>query len=279
MPNQNQIDYWNGPAGQKWVDESTRLDRMLAPFAERVLSVAHLNNGEFVLDVGCGAGALSLKAAEQVGNSKGVLGIDVSEPLLALAQRRADEVGAPARFLQADASQYVTDQAADAMISRFGVMFFDDPIAAFQNLRQSLRSGGRLTFACWQHLSQNDWAFAPLQAAMPFLKEPPEPTDPNAPGPFAFHDKDRLEGILSGAAWDAIEIEPVEIDMVLPGKDVEDSASFMLQLGPLSRLLKAQDVDPEPVKAALVDLMKQHQTESGAVAMKSASWLLRATKP
>ena len=274
MSNADQIEYWNGPAGQKWVDQSDRLDAMLAPFADKVIAAAALKSGESVMDIGCGAGALTLRAAAKVGAEHGALGVDVSAPLIALARARAAAAKAPARFELADASAFTAPDPADIVVSRFGVMFFEDPAAAFANIRQSVKPGGRMAFACWQALGLNDWALAPLQAAMPFLKEAPAPADPTAPGPFAFQDKDRVAGILSDAGWKNVTIEPAEQAIVLPGDDTESTAKFMMQLGPLSRLLAAQGIDDALVEAALISLMQDHKTPDGRIAMKSACWLV-----
>lgn len=277
MNNDAQIDYWNGPAGQKWVDQSNRLDAMLAPFADAALEAASIKQGERALDIGCGAGALTLRAADVAGSAAS-LGVDVSEPLLKLAKRRAADAGSSARFEQADASAFTTDQAFDLMISRFGVMFFEDPAAAFANIRQQICADGRMAFMCWQKLSLNDWAFAPLQAALPLLKEAPPQPDPHAPGPFAFADKDRLADILTSAGWKNVAIEPFETPVTLPGDDVEASAAFMLKLGPLSRLIAAQDLDPGPIEDALKSRLTREMGADGQVTMKSACWRVTATR-
>ncbi|MFT5776127.1 class I SAM-dependent methyltransferase [Hyphomonas sp.] len=276
MNNADQIEYWNGPAGQKWVDQSNRLDAMLAPFADKVIAAADLKSGEAVMDIGCGAGALNLRAAAKVGAAHGALGVDVSAPLIALARARAAEANAPARFELADASVFTAPDPVGIVISRFGVMFFEDPAPAFANIRQSVKPDGRLAFICWQALSLNDWALAPLQAAMAFLKEAPAPADPTAPGPFAFHDKDRVARILSDAGWANVSIDPVETAIILPGDDVETTAKFMMQLGPLSRLLAAQGIDEAQVEAALITLMQDHKKPDGRIAMKSACWMVSA---
>tara|TARA_R110001592_G_scaffold80427_1_gene239546 strand:- start:1853 stop:2692 length:840 start_codon:yes stop_codon:yes gene_type:complete len=274
MNNADQVEYWNGPAGQKWVDQSNRLDAMLAPFADTVMAKAGLKPDERVMDIGCGAGALTLRAAAAVGAKHGALGVDVSAPLIELARARAKAAKAPARFELADASAFTAPDPVDIIISRFGVMFFEDPAAAFAKIRQSVKPGGRLAFICWQGLSVNDWALAPLQAAMPFFKETPAPADPTAPGPFAFQDKDRVAGILSDAGWANVAIDPVETTITLPGEDVETTARFMMQLGPLARVLGAQGIDPAPVEAALITLMQDHTTPEGRIAMKSACWIV-----
>lgn len=274
MNNDAQIEYWNGAAGQKWVEQSDRLDGMLQPFAEKVLEAAAIQSSERGLDVGCGAGALTLAATRASGS--GALGVDVSEPLLNLARKRASDAGLPAQFEREDASQFSAAEPFDLMISRFGVMFFEDPAAAFANIRKQLRSGGRLAFMCWQAFPINDWAFAPLQAAMPLLKELPEPPEPHAPGPFAFADKDRVARILGDAGWQNISIDSFETQMALPGDDVATSAGFMLEIGPLSRLIAAQDLDPEIIKNAVIERLSAEADENGRIAMKSACWLVRA---
>jgi len=279
MSNSDQVDYWNGEAGRKWVAEAERLDAMLAPYAEAVLARAALGSGEQVIDIGCGAGALSLAATAAVGGRPGALGVDVSEPLLALARRRAEAGDSAARFERGDASTYRPDTAADAVLSRFGVMFFDAPAAAFGNIRSFARPGGRLVFACWQALARNDWAFAPLQAALPLLKAPPPQPDPHAPGPFAFQDRDRVAAILGEAGWAAVEIEPFTPTMHLPGDNVAETAGFMMRLGPLSRLLAEQEIDETRVLDALVERLAQDLGPDGRVAMNAAAWIVHAHRP
>ena len=276
MNNDAMIEYWNGEAGKKWVDQSQRLDTMLAPFADKVLDAAAIQTGERALDIGCGAGVLTLGATQRAGDASGSLGVDVSEPLLALARKRAAEAKSCAQFEHADASIFEVPDKFDLMISRFGVMFFEDPSAAFANIRRQVRPGGRLAFMCWQALPLNDWAFAPLQAALPLLKEMPPMPDPTAPGPFAFADQDRLAQILGDAGWHDIAIDPFETQMALPGDDVGSSADFMLQLGPLSRLIAEQELDPTPLREAVINRLTENVQEDGRVAMRSACWLVRA---
>lgn len=278
MSNTDQIDYWNGPAGEKWVRQAARLDALLEPFADAVLETASLLESEHVLDVGCGAGALTLKAASQVGDQRGAMGVDVSQPLLALARHRATERGVPASFEEADAAFYRSQRPVDALISRFGVMFFDDPVAAFANLRDSLRPEGRMTFACWQSLSDNDWARAPLEAALPLLPEPPAPPPPGAPGPFAFADKDRVASILKDAGWRDIAIQPWLGRVTLPGDTVAEAASFMVELGPVARLVSQAGADLSEVEDALADRFSARAEENGRLKMPAAAWIVSATR-
>lgn len=276
MDNTEQIDYWNGKAGEKWVRHAERLDRLLAPFIDAVLESVALRSGEQVLDIGCGGGALSLAAAKMVEPTGSVRGVDVSAPLLALARRRAEEGGLAAAFEEADAATYRAERLVDAVISRFGVMFFNDPIAAFANLRANTKPDGRLCFACWQGLSENDWARAPLAAALPLLPEPPAPPTPGAPGPFAFADKDRVAGLLSDAGWQGIEIAPWRGKLTLPGETVAEAAGFMLELGPVARLVAESGADLDAVEATLIEALTPHAAPDGTVALPGAAWIVSA---
>lgn len=277
MPNEDQIAYWNGQAGEKWVQNAEQLDNLLAPFLPEILSRAALNEGEHVLDIGCGAGALTLQAERQVGTKRSAIGIDISEPLLALARQRAETAALAATFTKADASVYRAAQPLDAAVSRFGVMFFSDPVGAFEALRRNLRPEGRMVFACWKGLEHNGWASLALHAAMPFLSEPPPPPDPKAPGPFAFADKDRISRNLSDAGWRGISIDSWTGQLDLPGHTAEESADFLLKMGPMARVLSEQVIDIGPVRDAVVERIKSVSLGEGLVKLPAASWLVTAT--
>jgi len=277
MPNEDQIEYWNGEASTKWVTRSADLDAMLAPFIDAILSEARPQPGEVVLDVGCGAGALSLAAAARVGPTGGVTGIDVSRPLLDLARRRAGAMALPVRFEEADASSYRADQPVDCAVSRFGVMFFDDPKGAFTSMRRNLRPEGRMVFACWQAPEHNEWATLPLRLALPFLDSPPERPPEVAPGPFAFADADRVRAILEGGGWKSVQVSPWQGEMTLPGATPEETAAFMLGLGPLSRLLAGNDVVLDKVRDELCQTLGERQSEEGSVRLGASAWIVSAT--
>ncbi len=262
MDNSAQRDYWNSAAGQKWTREADALDAMLAPFNRAVLDAAKLKIGERVLDVGCGAGSLSLLAARETPQLR-LTGIDISEPLAKLARDRAEQAGVDLKVVVEDASAWASPDQFDALISRFGVMFFADPQAAFAHLRTLMAPRARLAFACWRPLLENAWALTPLQFGARFLKTPPQAADPYAPGPFAFADTARLESLLNAAGWRDVAIQPLQIDIALPGHRPEETAAFMMDVGPLSWHLKDQGIDPAPVGEALADFIRTRTDADG----------------
>ena len=274
MDNQDQSEYWNGDAGVRWVNFAQRLDAMLLPFAQSVLAQADIAPDEDVLDVGCGAGALSLMASKF---ARSVLGVDLSQPLIDLAWERS-KMAQSVQFTRTDASSFTLVKKRDVALSRFGVMFFADPVSAFSNIRQQLTSDGRMVFACWQSPAKNDWAKAPLEAAQPFFKELPSPPDPKAPGPFAFADSEYLTDILMDAGWNAVELIDWTKPIQLPGRDAKETASFMIEMGPLSKIIKAQDLDFEDVQRALVERLRGKAKPDGTIEMQASVWIVKASK-
>jgi len=274
MDNQQQSDFWNGDAGQRWVTFSDRLDAMLRPFADLILEAAHLSSEETVLDIGCGGGALSLLTTNK---AKSVLGVDISRPLIALARDRSKSTKSAA-FQHGDASNITLDKKRDVAISRFGVMFFSDPVSAFANIQAQLTDDGRLVFACWQSPVKNAWAKAPLEAAMPFFKTMPTPPEPHAPGPFAFADSQYLTDVLMDAGWSSVELTDWTGDIRLPGNDAKEAAAFMMEMGPLTKIMKEQDLDFAQVQAALVAKLKENANDDGTVDMQGSVWIVKAEK-
>ncbi len=273
MDNTAQIDYWNGAAGQKWVRDADRLDAMLGPFADAVLASAKPAAGETVIDIGCGAGALTMEVAASGASPTGV---DVSEPLIAVARRRA-AVNAPGtRFVVADASEWQPEVPVQLVVSRFGVMFFADPVKAFANIHKAVEPGGRLVFTCWRSLAENDWAMMPVAAAMPFLREPPAPPPPGAPSPFAFGQRDRIERILEASGWADLCVTPWDGQIELPGASFDETAGFMLEIGPLCRVIAEQGLDPQKIQEALVTRVRGLAGADGRTRLKAAAWIVEA---
>jgi SAM-dependent methyltransferase len=185
MANVDQVEYWNSAVGDTWARMQARLDAAFTPATAALLSMAAPRLGEDVLDIGCGTGETTLALAAAVGDEGSATGLDISEALLARARERAEAGLSEALFINADAATFADEAGFDLIVSRFGVMFFDDPSAAFANLHKLTAPGGRLCFACWQPAVLNLWATLPMQVLADVLP-PQTPADPHAPGPFAF---------------------------------------------------------------------------------------------
>ncbi len=239
MANADMVDYWNGRPADVWVTEAERFDTMLAPFGLRLLTAAVLEPGERVLDVGCGNGAVSLEAARTVGPGGRVTGLDLSAPMLEVARRRAEEQGVDVDFVQCDAQTASFDHPFDVVVSRFGVMFFDDPEVAFANLAMAARPGGRLCFVCWQEMFANEWIAVPAMAMVAHVGIPELP-EPGAPGPFALADAQRTRDLLESAGWSEVTVEEQKDGMRM-GRDPEDVVAFMLSDEMGRRLVEGKD--------------------------------------
>ena len=278
MTNREQIDFWNGPRGESWVADQPLRDRSLAPFGDAALALARASRGERVVDVGCGCGATSLALAEAVGPAGSVLGVDLSGPMLARARERGRALP-QLRFEQVDAATFAFDGQATLLYSRFGVMFFDDPPSAFENLRRALSPGGRIAFACWRGLPENDWLSVPLQAVRAVVAQASAQLAPDAPGPLAFADPTRVRGILEGAGFDDISLTPVDREMPLgEGRGVDAAAAEAITLGPAARLLLGVD-DATRVRAlAAVASALAPLERGGAVRLSASAWVVSARR-
>jgi len=269
--NAAQIEYWNGAVGERWARLQETIDGNLAAITKALMPFAGAKPGERVLDIGCGCGTATLMLSKAVGPGGDVTGIDISAPMLAVARSR----GASANFLEADASVHLFKPTHDLIFSRFGVMFFADPPAAFANIRKALAPGGRLAFVCWRAVSENLWAAAPFAAARDLLP-PQEPMDPLAPGPFAFADDARLKAILSQAGLRNIRIEKLDSTMNM-GASAEEAAAQALNIGPLARAASELDeAAREKIRATVKAALAKFATTSG-IAPPAACWLVGAT--
>lgn len=272
--NRAQIDYWNGPTGQKWAKHSGETDHSLTAAADAALKIANAQPGERALDIGCGAGVTSFLLADRVGPGGHVTGVDVSQPMLALARSRTSARNID--FIEADAALYPFSPEYDLIFSHFGVMFFVDPAAAFANIRKSAAKDGRLAFICWRAVEDNEWVSLPYAAAKPLLPEQ-KPVHPHAPGPFAFADADRLRGILSAAGFSRIGIERFDGKMELGASPEEASFQVTQLMGPTARALRgADDATRTRVQKAVTQAFADIQTGTDDIRLGMACWLVSA---
>ncbi|MDQ0380625.1 class I SAM-dependent methyltransferase [Amycolatopsis thermophila] len=273
MANEDEARDWNGATGRYWADHPGHYDAMLARLTPHLIEAAGIRPRERVLDIGCGFGTTTLLAAERGAT---VLGADLSGPMLAVARERAagrDGV----RFEQTDVQ--VHDFGADSFdvaLSRFGVMFFDDPLAAFTNVTRALRPGGRLAFLCWQDLRENEHRAVALDAIAPHVDV--TGAAPAGPGPFSFARPDYLRELLSGAGLTGIGVDPVR-EPVRLGADAADAAEFLRHGAMFKTIFARYPAETvERAVAALIEALVPHETPEG-VLLGGATWLVTARKP
>jgi SAM-dependent methyltransferase len=277
--NAAQSEDWNASAGRRWTDHQEHQDQVLGPVSDRLIAVAAPKPGDRVIDVGCGCGATTIDFAARVSPDGEVLGLDISEPMLARARERAPQ-NLPIRFERADATVYDFEpNGADLVASRFGVMFFADPARSFANLRRSLKPGGRLVFACWREPKQNPWLILPLREAGKHAPPLPE-TNPEDPGPFAFASEARVRKILSDAGFADIVLKPHDLELdIAVGGGLDTAVRAAMTIGPTSRMLDGQS---EAVRAAATaDIRKAlaAHARGDSVPLGAAIWLVRAANP
>ena len=268
--------YWNEEGGKKWVDNIEVVESILVPMSNRLMQQIAATSGERILDVGCGGGVTSIKLAEQVGPTGKVLGVDVSVPIITIAVERGLGI-ANLNFQQCDAATASMDNDSfDVITSRFGVMFFDDPISAFTNLHNNLKSTGRLVFLCWRTIEENPWLGEPAAAAFEILPPPEEKPDPEAPGPFSLGDPDHLKNILQSAGFKNIHLQAV--DMGLPMGPLDEAVSFLMKLGPAADAVKEASEDEKVAVAAAIRKVLEKYDSADGVTTPAATWIVTASK-
>lgn len=238
--NSDQIEFWSGDAGQTWVTQQQTMDALLAPVLDSVVRRADLQAGQRVLDVGCGTGASTVAAARRVGPHGAVLGVDVSEVMLAQARTRTSALS-QVRLAHADMAEYRPERPFDRLISRFGVMFFDDTVAAFCNMTHALRRGGKACFATWGQIDQNPWFTLPAQVGRGLFGPTPK-SDPDGPGPFALRDTAATMQMLSDAGWSSPQVDVQEMSLSLEGGPAA-MAALCLQIGPAANTVAHFELD------------------------------------
>ncbi len=277
IANTEQYDAWNGDSGQRWIQDPDRRDRVMAPIADELLAAAAFTGGKAVLDIGCGCGATTVAAAHAVGVDGAVTGIDLSEPMLDVARRRATAAGVDnVTFVQGDAQTHdLGTRRFDVAISRFGTMFFADPVAAFTNIAAALRPGGRICLATWQPLLANQWLTVPGAALLRYGSIP-DAADDAGPGMFAQSEPDLVSQVLADAGYRDIGLHPVELTLTL-GTDPDAAAEYLTDTGPGRAVLATIPEHDKPaaldtVRAALAD-----HTDHTGVRLDAGIWLVTAT--
>ena len=275
MTNEAQATHWNSDAATRWIEDRERYDAMLGGFGARVLERAAPTGSEAVVDIGCGTGTLTRAAARLIPGGS-VLGLDVSAPMIDHARSLASAEGVTNVEFRVTDVQTGILAPFDVGVSRFGVMFFDDPVAAFANLRASLRPSGRVVFVCWKAFADNDWMLVP-GAAIASVAPPIVPSEPDAPGPFAFGDPDRIRDILARAGFVAVDVTAVDGPMLLGGPGgIDDAVRFATRTSLARRLLEHASTETvAAARDAVRTALEPHVTDSG-VELSAAVWLVAA---
>ncbi len=264
--NRDQADYWNSPSGRVWVEQERAMDALLAPVLDAVFAAAALLPGQRVLDIGCGTGISTILAAARVTPGGEVTGADISTVMIDRARQRASEAGvANAVFAVTDAQTHPFPEGGfDRVISRFGVMFFGDPAAAFANIARALKPGGRIAFAAWSVPQKNPWFAIPAAAATERLGAS-DPSDPHAPGPFAFADAGRVGGILAVAGLAEVTTTERALLLAQPGA-ADDAARLAMSVGPAVRIMAekgGQAADAAAIKSVIAGRFAAFATPGG----------------
>jgi SAM-dependent methyltransferase len=279
-PNADQAEFWNGPGGETWTTQRDRFNAMLGPIGLAAIARAQPQPGEHVLDVGCGTGHTTGDLARRVAPGGSVTAVDISALMLDEARRANDGHGIPVHFHVADAQTHAFEaDAFDLVFSRFGVMFFEDSVAAFANLYRALKPGGRLTFACWQPVDQNAWVHVPGGVVARHLPVEGPAKDPAAPGPFAFGQRARIADILGAAGFSEIATEAHDTLVLMGGGGSIDAAvRAVTHQGPLSRAIHDAPEDVQArIRDELTEALTPHAGDDG-VRLGAGVWLVTARK-
>ena len=264
---------WNGPGADAWIGSRDILDAMFHPFEPILVDAVRDDGARSVLDIGCGTGSTTLSIAEALGSAGSVLGLDISEPMVAVAETRAAEAGSPARFLAADAAAHgFAPGGFDIIVSRFGVMFFADPVAAFANLRRAARPGSGTFLVTWRSPEDNPFMTTAERAAAPLMPDFPRRRS-GGPGQFGLADPDHARGLLAAAGWRDVELAPLDVPCTFPAADLD---RYVTRLGPLGLALRDADAALRARVTASVMAAFSAYVEGGAVRFTAACWAIRA---
>lgn len=269
----DQARAWNGGTAQAWIVMQQILDRTFEPFADLLVEAVTAGGGSRVLDVGCGTGATTLAVARNLTGGGHCMGIDISDPMIGVARGRARSPKLPARFIVDDAETHQFDAGSfDTVVSRFGVMFFGDPIAAFANLRRAARTDAQLQFFAWRSPDENPFMTTAERAGAPLL-----PTlalrRPGLQGPFAFAAADRLASVLESAGWTDIDITPIDVGCTLAE---EELVPYLTHMGPVGQILHGSDEQTRSRVVAAIRPAYEQFVHDGEVRYTAACWSVSA---
>lgn len=269
----DQKTFWNGPAGQSWVEKQALFDAMYQPIVDALGWAAIKAGARRVLDVGCGTGASTLEIARALGEDGRCVGVDISEPMIASARENARREKLPAEFIVADAQTHAFEPGDfDMVASRFGVMFFPDPVAAFANLKSAVREGGAMRLYTWRHPRDNPFMTTAGRAAREFVPEMPK-FDPNAPGQFGLAEAERVRSVLGDAGWQEIELEPFDFECEMPEAEL---IPFFTTRGPLGQIFPTLDAETQEKAIEKLSEAFREYVDGDVVRYRAATWAISA---
>ena len=278
--NKKQRDFWSGKGGDIWVEKQNAMDVMLEPLGNAALAKLPKNLGRHVIDIGCGCGSTTLSIAEQLNESAKITGVDISEPMLDQAKKVASEKNLSNVDFQVMDIQTELDIEGkySAAFSRFGVMFFENPVIAFKNINRSLKEEANFSFVCWQSPKLNPWQSLSIQVIKEFIDLPSPPE--RSPGPFAFAEADYLKSIMTDSGFKNINLESHEQQVTMfTGKSLEQASNDYLSINPVvtEMLKEAPESIKENISSSLQNLFKEYSNGNG-LHFPSATWLVTARK-
>lgn len=275
-PDDEQAARWNGPSGNAWVEAQDVVDALYRPLQDLLVEAVPEGRGGRVLDVGCGTGGTTVAVARRLGPDGACVGVDISGPMLDAARARAEREDVPVSFVRGDAQDHAFEAGVfDTVVSRFGVMFFEDSVRAFANLRRAARAGAGLRVIAWRDMEENPFMTTAERAAAPLLPGLPE-RRPDAAGQFAFADADRVRRLLEESGWEDIDIRPADATCVLPADKL---VWWFTRFGPVGTALREVD---EPTRERVVETVRPafapfaHADE---IRFTAACWQIDARAP
>jgi SAM-dependent methyltransferase len=277
IPNAEQARIWNEQAGT-WLDIEEAFEEFAVEPGLAAMELLRLQAGQRVLDIGCGGGPTTLEIARRVGPGGEAVGLDISEELVRTARSRAEGAGAAnARFLHADAQTHAFDTGSfDAAYSRFGVMFFDDLVGAFANVRSALRPGGTLAFVSWQSVFLNEWIIVPTLAAAQVLGSLPTPPGPDEPSPFSLSEPDRVREILTAAGFGEVETVAAAETVATGEERIGQLAHNSMRMGAVREMIAEADEETRAHVAEAIEQALRERTEDGVLRLTRAVLLVSA---
>lgn len=279
-PNSNEIEFWNGPQGRNWVKQNDLTDYMYDPFGAKALERAEIEDGEWVIDVGCGCGKTTAKLAELVGTAGRVSALDVSVPMLEAARNRIGSHADRVEFISADAATYAFEpESFDVIYSQFGLMFFVNPVEAFSNLFRALKPGGRIVFVCWRRPELNSFLMIPFEAVRSFVPDMPVPSPGVPTSPFSLALEDNLRALLAGAGFDELKLDEFNFPTRMGQGDLEACISFVADFSnPVATALRGNDNAASEILNAVRTAVAPYHT-GNTLELPGSAWVVSAKRP